>query len=113
MTDPSPGAVSSAEPVLPSEFDEAGKEAAPPVPTEGPRTRVTWSDRMSQKAHMRLLVGVPIVWAVLGIYAVIAISVIADWATIDQAKDLAGLLSVPGTLAAAVVGYFFARGDSR
>lgn len=95
-----------------NEFDEAQKSPPPPVTAER-AIRKARLPRMAKKKNMRLLVGLPVVYSALIVYMGLGFAVVAGWTTLDTAKDLVVLLTVPGTLAATVVGFFFARGGRR
>jgi hypothetical protein len=95
-----------------NEFDEVAKSPTPPENSK----RAIRAGRMPQwakKKNMRLLVGLPVVYSALTIYIGLGCAVVLGLISIDTAKDLVVLLSVPGTLAATVVGFFFARGGQK
>jgi hypothetical protein len=95
-----------------NEFDEVEKNPTPSLDAE-PAIRAARLPMLAKKKSMRLLVGLPVVYSALIVYIGLGCAVILGWTSIDTAKDLVVLLSVPGTLAATVVGFFFGRGGRR
>lgn len=94
------------------EFDEVNKRPPPPLNAE-PAIRKARLPQLAKKKNMRLLVGLPVVYSALIIYVGLACTVVFGLITLDTAKDLFVLLSVPGTLAATVVGFFFGKGGRK
>jgi len=86
------------------EFDERIE----PFKSDVRWTRLSrWHDALSKKRSMRMLVGLPVVYTALFLYVGLGCSVVFHWTTMADVKDLATILSVPGTLAATVIGFFF------
>lgn len=106
----------------PAEFDESH---LPPSATEFDEARIISQPldsvvygtrlpaKLSKPRTMRLLVGLPIVYGVLAMYLGLITCVVTGLVTVAVAKELAGLISIPATLAATVVGFFFAKTATR
>lgn len=91
---------------------EVAKKPPPPIDAK-PAIRRGRIPQLAKKKHMRLLVGLPVVYTALILYIGLGCAVVLNWISIEIAKDLVVLLSVPGTLAATVVGFFFGKGGGK